>query len=91
MEGASHQVLQDKALTGKLRIQAIKQADLSEESIKGTTKTIRIKIMTMKEVLKDLEHSCLHLEAKTTARNLRALTENGIHENTVSSIGGRVL
>ena len=47
--------------------------------------------MVMKEVLKDLEHSCLHLEAKTTALNLRALIENGIHENIVSSIGGRVL
>jgi hypothetical protein len=51
----------------------------------------RIKIVVMKEILKDLEHFCLHLEAKTTALNLRALIENGIHENIVSSIGGRVL
>jgi hypothetical protein len=47
--------------------------------------------MVMKEVLKGPEHSCLHLEARTTALNLRALIENGIHENIVSSIGGRVL
>jgi hypothetical protein len=47
--------------------------------------------MVTKEVLKGLEHCCLHLEAKTTALNLRALIENGIRENIVSSIGGRVL
>jgi hypothetical protein len=45
----------------------------------------------MEEILKGLEHSCHHLEAKTTALNLRALIENGIHENILSSIGGRVL
>jgi hypothetical protein len=68
----------------------MKQAVLSEESIKGTTKTTRLKIMAIKEALKDLEHFCLHLEVKTTALNLRALIESGTHENIVSSIGGRV-